>query len=186
LHKNHCTPCLRRESRICQPGDWLNAPWPEIRALPIRARGALNGSSLLSVGAGGFPADSRRCPEPSGAQPTQRFGSPALCWVLNTTPLCAVNMNTPNRTVAASLDSAAAPATFGHAGGMKPAVERSDTAGTPRKSACIPTGCQHAPGALSRNRTARWHPFRMRFFWGVFRWCRFARPPANRCDASGI
>ncbi len=42
LHKNRCTPCPRRESRICQPGDWLNAPWPEIRALPIRARGTLN------------------------------------------------------------------------------------------------------------------------------------------------
>jgi hypothetical protein len=26
----------------------------------------------------------------------------------------------------------------------------------------------------------------MRFFWGVFRWCRCAQPPASRCDAYGI
>ena len=44
--------------------------------------------------------------------------------------LYAVNMNTPNCTVARSLDRAAAPATFGHAGGMK-AISRRLSAATP-------------------------------------------------------
>ena len=100
-----------------------------------------------------------------------------------------MNLNTLHCTVQPSLESAPAPAAFGYAGGMK-AISRRLSAATPPeppcKSKCIPKGCQHTQGAMSHTRSAHGHPFRMRFFWGVYRWCRCAQPPANGCDASGM
>jgi hypothetical protein len=49
-----------------------------------------------------------------------------------------------------------------------------------------PNGMPACKESAVAHSDARWHPFRMRFFWGALRWCRCAQPPANRSDASGI
>ena len=115
------------------------------------------GSSLLSVGTRGFPANFWNCAAPGEATPARLFGSPALTQSPNTTPLYAVNMNTSHCNVARlrGLDrakrskrltrvrevgvepsgdraTATAHASFGHAGGMK-AISLRLSAATPQE-----------------------------------------------------
>ena len=50
----------------------------------------------------------------------------------------------------------------------------------------IPRGCQHALPMLASAHGFGWHPYGVQRVLRCFRRCRYAQPPANRGDASGI